>query len=146
MKSTASIPMDAGRYRQYELSEESSALVETLKDMVQRPVTQLSSDDVSRVVVAFAEIGKRDGILALEILFPYIRDEFLKDALQLLTDGIEPVPWGRSRAGAVGRSSETRSIRSLSGTAYADLHLQSGATESLPVICRRRISRIDLTS
>lgn len=90
MKCTVSIPMAAGRFRQYELSEESSALVETLKGAVQRPVTQLSSDEVTRIVVAFAEIGKKDGILALEILFPYIRDGFLKEALQLLMDGTEP--------------------------------------------------------
>ena len=84
------LSIESRKYRYLELSESSSSLIQTLNRTVKRPFTRLNGEEIDQLLVGFAALGKQDGILVLDATIPYIKDEFLKLAIQLLTDGTEP--------------------------------------------------------
>jgi len=61
-----------------------------LKRQVQRPLSELSFDEIKHIFVGLGERARREGILALESLGQSMTDPFLKDAVQLAVDGTEP--------------------------------------------------------
>jgi chemotaxis protein MotA len=53
-------------------------------------VKQITPVETIKMLVAFAEQARREGILALEARAQEIKDEFLKKGIQLAVDGTEP--------------------------------------------------------
>ena len=61
---------------------------QTVKTLANRPLFQLSFDEIHRVFVGFATIARRD--LALEEMIQDSSDEFTNTGIRLAVDGTEP--------------------------------------------------------
>ena len=53
-------------------------------------LSQHSHEEICQLLVSFAEVARREGILALEEMTQVVEDDFVKEALQLTIDGVEP--------------------------------------------------------
>ena len=72
------------------LSKRYLSMKRELKKLTQRPLLQLSYDEINQVFVGFGEIGKKEGILALESVIQGADEDFLNYGVRLAVDGTEP--------------------------------------------------------
>lgn len=66
------------------------AVKRSARTLSKRPLMQLHLDEINRMLVGFAEIAKREGVLALEDMVKNVQDAFLDKGIRLTVDGTEP--------------------------------------------------------
>jgi flagellar motor component MotA len=60
------------------------------KQTAQKPLDQLSLNDLTALFTQFAEIARREGILALEEMVSDKSDHYVRSGVRLAVDGTEP--------------------------------------------------------
>ena len=60
------------------------------KQTAQKPLDQLSLNDLTALFTQFAEIARREGILALEEMVSDKSDHYILSGIRLAVDGTEP--------------------------------------------------------
>ena len=65
------------------------AMKRTASAAIERPLPELSVDEVNQLLLWFADLARREGILALEGA-THTPDEFLSTGVRLMVDGTEP--------------------------------------------------------
>ena len=60
-----------------------------IKRYGQRPIPQLSLDELTTLIVTLAELARRLGVLSLERVEQYIEDPLVRKAVELVVDGVD---------------------------------------------------------
>jgi hypothetical protein len=83
-------PPGKKKVQKQKLSKKYISMKRTVKATIQRPLSQLSYDEINQVFRNLGEIAQTEGILALEEIGQVADDKFMKSAIHLMVDGTEP--------------------------------------------------------
>ena len=72
------------------LSKTYLAMKRQNQKVAEKPLSQLSYDELNKLFTQFAEIARREGILALESMVSDKSDQYIRSAVRLAVDGTEP--------------------------------------------------------
>jgi hypothetical protein len=80
----------ASPVRRSKLSKQHLDRIRNLKKTTQRPLLQLSHQEINQAFVGLSEIARKEGILALEQVTQGTDEDFLNYAVRLVIDGTDP--------------------------------------------------------
>ena len=68
----------------------SASAKQKLKELMKRPLSELDPGEIDRMLVGLAEMGRREGLSALEEMTGDAKEPFLATGLRLAVDGTDP--------------------------------------------------------
>jgi len=72
------------------LGKDYLAMKRALKKLIQKPISDLSQIEITRMFTSFGEVARKEGILELAKFESVMKDDFISTGVRLAVDGTEP--------------------------------------------------------